>query len=512
MNPTENNQANQPKIEPSSKFVTEQKSPLIMPRGKTIPQAEDIERAILGAMMIDKTALDESLTLLSQEAFFNPKHQIIFKGMAKLWQDQNPVHLHSLSLTLKAGKQIDTIGGDVYLAKLATHFASSAHVVYHATILLQMQMRRELIQLAGKINTDVYDQELEIFALLEKIEQKLYEIGDGANRKDVNSMEDLLKRCLEQIEEAQARSGETGMIGLSTGFSEVDNITSGLQDSDLIIIAARPSMGKTAFALSMLRNISIINKVPAAFFSLEMSSSQVMHRILSMETQISQKKIKSGNLTAMDWEKIRSKTKELKGIPLYIDDTPGLSLFEFRSKTRKLVAKLDIKVIVIDYLQLMQDGSAHKKSGGNREQEIASISRSLKGIAKELSLPVVALAQLSRAVESRPNKRPMMSDLRESGAIEQDADIVSFIYRPEKYPELNDEWEDGTPSKGQAELMISKHRNGETGRVRMKFNGEYAQFQDLAPSENQSYTRAFDSSQISGKNPFKTDTDSGTPF
>lgn len=452
-------------------------SPLIMPRGLTIPHAEGIEQAILGGLMIDQTALYEALELISVKAFYHPRHQIIFQAIEKLWIQQNPVHLQSVALTLKASRQMEAIGGEVYLGKLSTQFASSAHVVYHCSILLQMQMRRELIQLASKINNEVYNEEQEIFDLLEKIEKSLYEIGDSIKRKEVKSADELLKVCLERIKKAQDKSNETGMTGLATGFTELDRITAGFQDSDLIIVAARPGMGKTAFALSILRNISVIKKVSAAFFSLEMSSDQVMTRILSMETQIPQSKIKSGLMTKVDWDKIDQQTDDLKKAPLYIDDTPGLSIFEFRSKARKIVAKLDVKLIVIDYLQLMRDHSNTNKNYGNREQEIASISRNLKAIAKELSIPIVALAQLSRAVEARPDKRPMTSDLRESGSIEQDADIVSFIFRPDRYNIL--EWEDGSTSEGQAELMIAKHRNGETGNVRVKFSASYAQFENL---------------------------------
>ncbi|MBT8257964.1 MAG: replicative DNA helicase, partial [Bacteroidia bacterium] len=336
-------------------------------------------------------------------------------------------------------------------------------------------IQRSLIKISNEIIEDSYDESQDVFDLLDKAEAKLYEVTQGNIKKSSETAQELVIQAKRKIEEI---SNKEGLSGIPSGFDKVDRVTSGWQDSDLIIIAARPGMGKTALTLSMARNISVNQDIPVAFFSLEMSSVQLITRLISSETGLSSEKLRTGRLEKHEWEQLNVKVKALEKAPLFIDDTPSLSIFDLRAKARRLKSKHDIQLIVVDYLQLMTTGSSQK--GGNREQEISMISRNLKALAKELSVPVIALSQLSRAVETRGgSKRPILSDLRESGAIEQDADIVSFIYRPEYYK--IDEWDDEerTPTEGQAELIIAKHRNGGLDNIRLKFIGHLGKFDNL---------------------------------
>tara|TARA_R110002074_G_scaffold237724_4_gene409659 strand:+ start:78 stop:1160 length:1083 start_codon:yes stop_codon:yes gene_type:complete len=332
-----------------------------------------------------------------------------------------------------------------------------------------------MIRVAGTITEMAYDETTDVFNLLDIAEQELFEVAHGNVAKNYETAQDLVKEAISKIEEI---SKQEGLSGIPSGFTKVDRVTAGWQPSDLIILAARPGMGKTAFVLSMARNMAIDHNRPVAVFSLEMASVQLITRLISGETGLSSEKLRKGTLDDHEWQQLLTKVKALEKAPLYIDDTPAISIFDLRAKCRRLVAQSNIQLIIIDYLQLMTAGG---KSNGNREQEISTISRSLKSIAKELKVPVIALSQLSRAVETRGgNKRPLLSDLRESGAIEQDADIVSFIYRPEYYDIT--EWEDGSPSEGQAEFIIAKHRNGGLENIKLRFQGSMAKFSDLEES------------------------------
>ncbi len=443
--------------------------------GKLPPQALDLEEAVLGAMMIDKKGIDDIIDILHPAVFYKEAHQKIFEAIIKLFETSQPVDLLTVSNQLKKQADLDFVGGDFYLIGLTQKVSSSAHVEFHARVILQKYIQRRLITISNEIIKESYDETVDVFDLLDDAETKLFEVTQGNLKKSSEKSESLVKQALEKIEEI---SNKQGMSGVPSGFYKVDEITSGWQPSDLVIIAARPGMGKTAFVMSMAKNIAIKFNQGVAIFSLEMSSVQLITRMISSETGLTSEKLRKGNLLAHEWEILNLKVKDLSKAPIFIDDTPSLSIFDLRAKARRLVSQHDIKIIIIDYLQLMTSGTNSK--AGNREQEISTISRNLKALAKELEVPVIALSQLSRAVETRGgSKRPLLSDLRESGAIEQDADIVSFIYRPEYYKLT--EWDDEARSncEDQAEFIIAKHRNGGLDNIRLKFTGHLAQFSDL---------------------------------
>ncbi len=443
--------------------------------GKLPPQALDLEEAVLGSMMIDKKGIDDVIDILHPDAFYKEAHHKIYKAIIKLFEDSQPIDLLTVSNQLRTEGDLEFVGGDFYLINLTQKVSSSAHIEFHARIILQKYIQRRLISISSEIIKESYDETVDVFDLLDTAEGKLFEVTQGNLKKSSEKSEDLVKQAIDKIQEI---SNKEGMSGIASGFFKVDEITSGWQPSDLIIIAARPGMGKTAFVMSMAKNIAINFKQGVAIFSLEMSSIQLITRMISSETNLTSEKLRKGNLMAHEWEQLNVKVKDLSEAPLYIDDTPSLSIFDLRAKARRLVSQHDIKIIIIDYLQLMTTGTNTKS--GNREQEISNISRNLKALAKELEVPVIALSQLSRAVETRGgSKRPLLSDLRESGAIEQDADIVSFIYRPEYYKLT--EWDDEERSncEGQAEFIIAKHRNGGLDTIRLKFIGRFAQFADL---------------------------------
>jgi len=375
---------------------------------------------------------------------------------------------------LKKNGKLEFIGGDFFLIRLTQKVASSAHIEFHARIILQKFIQRRLISISSEIIENAYDESTDVFDLLDDAEGKLFEVTQGNLKKSSEEAGSLVKQALKKIQEI---GNQEGMSGLATGFTKLDALTSGWQPSDLVIIAARPGMGKTAFVISMAKNMAIDFNHGVAVFSLEMSSVQLITRMISSETGLTSEKLRKGNLEPHEWEQLNVKVKKLSDAPIFIDDTPSLSIFDLRAKARRLVSQHNVKIIVIDYLQLMTAGG---KAGGNREQEISMISRNLKALAKELEVPVIALSQLSRAVETRGgSKRPLLSDLRESGAIEQDADIVSFIFRPEYYGMT--EWDDDehTPCEGQGEFIIAKHRNGGLDNIRLKFTGHLAKFSDL---------------------------------
>lgn len=444
-------------------------------QGKIPPQALELEEAVLGAMLIDKKGVDEVIDILQPDAFYKTSHQLIFEAIYQLFQDSQPIDLLTVSSELRKKGKLEAVGGEFYLVQLSQRVASSAHIEFHARIILQKFIQRSLIRISNEIIESAYKESTDVFDLLDEAESKLYDVTQGNIKKSSETAQNLVLEAKKKIEEISKRDG---LSGVSTGFEKLDKLTSGWQPSDLIIIAARPGMGKTALTLSMARNIAVGKQIPVAFFSLEMSSVQLITRLISSETGLSSEKLRTGKLADHEWQQLNVKVTDLEKAPLFIDDTPSLSIFDLRAKARRLSSQHGIKLIVVDYLQLMTAGASTKT--GNREQEISTISRNLKALAKELNIPVIALSQLSRAVETRGGtKRPMLSDLRESGAIEQDADIVSFIYRPEYYN--IDEWDDDerTPSQGQAEFIVAKHRNGGLDNIRLKFVGHLGKFEDL---------------------------------
>jgi replicative DNA helicase len=469
-------------------------------KGKLPPQALELEEAVLGAMMIDKKGVDEVIDILQPEAFYKDAHKYIFEAIFQLFTDSQPVDLLTVSAQLRKSGKLEIAGGDYYLIQLTQKISSSAHIEFHSRIILQKFIQRSLIKISSEIIEDSYDESTDVFDLLDKAESKLYDITQGNIKRSSETAQSLVIQAKKRIEEI---AGKEGLSGVATGFDSLDKVTSGWQPSDLIIIAARPGMGKTAFVLSMARNVAIDYGHPVALFSLEMSSVQLITRLISSETGLSSEKLRTGKLEKHEWEQLSIKVKNLEKAPLFIDDTPSLSIFDLRAKSRRLASQHGIKLIIVDYLQLMTAGGNNGKGSGNREQEISTISRNLKALAKELGVPVIALSQLSRAVETRPgHKRPLLSDLRESGAIEQDADIVSFIYRPEYYK--LDEWDDegNSPTQGQAEFIIAKHRNGSLENVKLKFIGSLGKFDNL-----ETYNGAFDdlpSKMNHDDNPFQT--------
>lgn len=443
--------------------------------GKLPPQAVDLEEAVLGALMLEKDALSSVIDILKPVVFYVDKHQRIFNAIHVLFEKSSPVDILTVTAQLRQQGELEMIGGAYYITELTNRVASAANIEFHARIIIQKFIQRELIRISTEVINSAYEDTTDVLDLLDKAEKNLFDIAQNNLRRDSRKMDDILNESLKEIEALKDK--KDGLTGVASGFTELDRMTSGWQKSDLVIIAARPAMGKTAFVLSCARNAAVDFHKPVVVFSLEMSSVQLVNRLISGETEVEQEKIRKGNLEEWEWQQIHSKIGRLEQAPLIIDDTPALNIFEFRAKCRRLKSQYDIQLIIIDYLQLMHGKSDGK--GGNREQEIGSISRALKSVAKELNVPVIALSQLSRAVETRPgaSKRPMLSDLRESGSIEQDADMVLFLYRPEYYGMTEDE--DGSPTQGVGEVIIAKHRNGETGRVRLKFVGKFVKFTDL---------------------------------
>lgn len=463
------------KVKPHSLYPERKGQVISLEKGKLPPQAVELEEVVLGAMMIDKKGVDEVIDILHPDVFYKEAHQHIFQAIFTLFEKSEPVDLLTVSSQLKQDAKLDAVGGEFYLVQLTQKVASSAHIEFHARIILQKYIQRSLIKISSDIIEDAYDETTDVFDLLDNAEAKLYEITQGNIKRSTETAQNLVIQAKNKIEEIANREG---LSGVPSGFSQVDKLTSGWQPSDLVIIAARPGMGKTALTLSMARNMAVEHNIPVAFFSLEMSSVQLITRLISSETGLNSEKLRTGNLEKHEWEQLNVKVKGLEKAPLFIDDTPSLSIFDLRAKARRLSSQHGIKLIMIDYLQLMTAGGSQK--GGNREQEISTISRNLKALAKELNVPVIALSQLSRAVETRGgSKRPLLSDLRESGAIEQDADIVSFIYRPEYYK--IDEWDDEerSPTAGQAEFIVAKHRNGGLDEIRLKFVGHLGRFENL---------------------------------
>ena len=444
--------------------------------GNVPPQAVELEEAVLGALMLEKDSIIAVQEFVTSEAFYTEEHRLIYKAIEELSMELKPIDLYTVTEKLKVKKELAKVGGASYLAQLTQKVGAAANVEFHAKIIAQKYVQRELIRSATEIQRRSYDEATDVTELIGYAEGEIFKVAEGHVKRSVQSSKDILARALAQIEEASKNT--SAFNGVPSGFMAIDRVTLGWQLSDLIIIAARPSMGKTAFVLSMARNMAVDHEAGVAFFSLEMSSVQLMMRLIIAETGLSGNDVKSGRLTPEQWRHLEAATKPLGAAPLFIDDTPALSVFEFRSKARRLKIHNDIKIIIIDYLQLM---TGNQDSKGNREQEVAFISRTLKAIAKELNVPVIALSQLSRATEMRGgSKRPQLSDLRESGAIEQDADIVAFIHRPEYYGINQDE--NGMPTAGLAEIIIAKHRNGAVCDVNLRFLKDQARFADMDDS------------------------------
>lgn len=438
------------------------------------PQARDLEEAVLGSMMLDKEAVAEVIDILKPESFYVEAHQHIYEAIHDLFAKSQPVDILTVCEQLRINGKLDEVGGAFAVSQLTMRVASTANIEYYARIVAEKYIMRELIKSSTEIIKDAYDDSTDVFDLLDKAEKRLFSITEQNLRRSYDSMSNLVAAAIKQLEDI--KNHQEGLIGVPSGFTELDMLTAGWQKSDLVILAARPSMGKTAFALNLARNAAIDYGRGVAIFSLEMSSLQLVNRLITAETGISAEKLKRADLQPHEWVQLTSKVEKLATAPIFIDDTPGINIFELRAKCRRLKMQHDVQLILIDYLQLMSGGSSDKKSGtGNREQEISLISRSLKGIAKELNVPVIALSQLSRAVETRGgDKRPQLSDLRESGSIEQDADMVMFLYRPEYYNLTQDE--EGNSTAGVTEVMVSKHRNGALKNVKIRFAKELARF------------------------------------
>lgn len=442
--------------------------------GHLQPQAPEIEKAVLGALMVEKDAYAKVCEILRPESFYEYRHQVIFEAIQRLSIENKPVDILTVTEQLRADGHLDDAGGPFYITQLSGLVASAAHIEYHASIIAQKHLARELIAYTGQIQEKAFDDMQDVDELMQEAEGKLFEISQKNLKNDYTQIDPVINEAYDMLQKAAARSD--GLSGIASEFTELDSITSGWQNSDLVILAARPAMGKTAFALSMAKNIAVDQKIPVAFFSLEMSNVQLVNRLIINVCEIPGEKIKSGQLAPYEWGQLDYKIKELIGAPLYVDDTPSLSVFELRSKARRLVRDHGVRLIMIDYLQLM---NASGMRFGSRQEEVSTISRSLKGLAKELNIPILALSQLNRGVEGRDGiegKRPQLSDLRESGAIEQDADMVLFIHRPEYYHIYEDE--KGRDLRGMAEIIIAKHRNGAVGDVLLSFKGQYARFQN----------------------------------
>jgi replicative DNA helicase len=441
--------------------------------GKVQPQALQLEEAVLGAMMLEQSAVNSVIDVLDLEAFYKEANGRVFDAIKRLFGRSEPVDLLTVTEELRSQGHLDLVGGPAFVARLTDRVASSSNVEAHARIIAQKFIQRELIRISSETITRAYEDTTDVFDLLDDAEGALFQVAEGNIRKGYDEMGSLVRKVIDGID--HARENKDGVSGVPTGFSDLDRITGGWQNSDMVVLAARPGMGKTAFALSMARNMAVDHDVPVALFSLEMSSVQLVQRLIAAETELSADKFRRGDLKDHEYQQLNSRITKLSNARIFIDDTPALSVFELRAKCRRLKQQHGINMVIIDYLQLMTAGG--NSSRGNREQEISTISRSIKSIAKELNIPVIALSQLSRSVETRGgDKRPILSDLRESGAIEQDADIVCFIYRAEYYGITE---HGGMDTEGMGELIVAKHRNGALDSVNLKFIKHLAKFTDV---------------------------------
>jgi len=474
--------------------------------GKLPPQDTSLEDAVLGALMLEKDAYNNVCEILKPEAFYNPANQKIYEAIQSLAAEGKPIDMLTVTDKLRSNKALDEVGGAIRISELTGLVSSAANAEFHARIVAQKYLARELISYSGQIQNLAFDESIDVYDLMQEAEGKLFEISKNTLKRDVIPIENAVQDAIKKIEEAANRP--EGLSGLASGFHKLDSLTSGWQRSDLIIIAARPAMGKTAFVLSMAKNMAVDYNQPVAVFSLEMSSLQLVNRLISNVCSLEGSKIKSGQLSQPEWENLMTRTRNLSTAPLFIDDTPSLSIFELRTKARRLVREHNVKIIIIDYLQLM---NATGMKFGSREQEVSTISRNLKQLAKELDIPIIALSQLNRSVETRAaddklGKRPQLSDLRESGAIEQDADIVCFIHRPEYYTKSSVDAE-GNNIKGVAEFIVAKHRSGATDTVNMRFVSQYARFEN----EDENYNLTSETTYESKMNVGNVSTGAASP-
>ena len=443
--------------------------------GKLPPQAQELEDSVLGALMIEKDAYGTVADLLRPEVFYKDQNRVVYEAIRELAAKDQPIDILSVGEKLKSQGMLEKAGGAVYLADLTRRVASTAHLRYHAEVIAKKATARDVIALAAQIEEMGFDETQDVDELMQTAEAGIFEISQRSQKRDVTQIDPVIEEAFKRMEKAAKNTGS--ISGIPSGFHALDKITSGWQTPDLVIIAARPAMGKTAFVLSMAKHIAIDREIPTAVFSLEMSNVQLVNRLIMNVCELEGDKIKTGKMTKEDAKRLNTKINIMKGKPLYLDDTPSLSIFELRSKARKLVREHGVRLIIIDYLQLM---NAQGSSFGSREQEVSIISRGLKGLAKELDIPIIALSQLNRGVESRQGiegKTPQLSDLRESGAIEQDADMVCFIHRPEYYHIYSDD-KTGKDLRGLAQIIVAKHRNGATDSIWLRFRGKYAKFQN----------------------------------
>jgi len=440
------------------------------------PQAIEAEKAVLGSMLLDNDCIGKVVELLAEDHFYRTVHSKIFSAMLRLFERNEPVDLITLADELKKQKILEEVGGTYYLTELVEMVPSSANVEHHARLVLENYLLRKLITESAAIAKDCYEYQDNVFEIIDRSEQRIFGLSEKRLRRGFQHISPIMHEAFEKIERFHQRKGT--VTGAPTGFTKLDELTSGFQTSELIIVAGRPSMGKTALSLNIARHVAVEAKIPVGFFSLEMSNQQLALRLLCAEARVDAHGVRTGRLAEDEWQKLSMHAGSLTEAPIYIDDTPGLSVLELRAKARRLKREKDIGMIVIDYLQLMQG----PKNVESRQQEISTISRSLKALAKELDIPVVALSQLSRAVEMRGGeRRPMLSDLRESGAIEQDADVVLFVYRPEFY--MKDEEVEMKQLQGRAEIIIGKQRNGPIGTVHLAFVKKWAMFENPAFEE-----------------------------
>jgi len=442
------------------------------PTGKLPPRDTDLEEVVIGALMLEKDAYMNVSDILTPDAFYDPVNAKIYDAICTLGFNQRPIDMMTVTEQLRQNGELENVGGAVHITELTARVYSAANIEYHAKIIAQKYLARRLISFASKIEADAFDESNDVDDLLQAAEGQLFEISQTHLKREVTQIDPVINLAIEQIQ--TAANAESGLSGLQTGYHGLDKMTSGWQASDLIIIAARPAMGKTAFVLSMAKNMSVDYSIPIAIFTLEMANVQLLKRLLSNVADLEGEKIKAGNLTDEEWNRLNTRLRGVYGAPLYLDETPGLSITELRTKARRLVREHGVKMIMIDYLQLM---NATGMKFGSREQEVSTISRSLKALAKELNIPIIALSQLNRSTETREDKRPVLSDLRESGAIEQDADMVCFIHRPEYYTRSTEDAE-GNDIRGKAELIIAKHRSGAVGTVDLRFVSKFARFEN----------------------------------
>ncbi|MHC1715547.1 MAG: replicative DNA helicase [Acidaminococcaceae bacterium] len=433
------------------------------------PQNIEAEQAVLGAMMIDKEAISKATEILRENDFYRQDHRAVYQVIVDLFSKNQAVDMVTVTEALKREGKLEDVGGIQFITYLANAVPTAANITYHAKIVEEKSLLRQLISVSTQIAGSGYEGSEDVNTLLDNAERMILAVSERKISRDFAPIKEVVMSAVDRIDELYNKKG--GITGIATGFIDFDRLTSGLQASDLILIAARPSMGKTALVLNMAQNIAIREKKSVAFFSLEMSKEQLVQRMLCAEASIDSSRLRIGELEDNDWEKLIWAADSLSRAEIFIDDTPGITVMEMRAKARRLKVEHNLQLIVIDYLQLMQ-GSG-KKSGENRQQELSDISRSLKALARELNVPVIALSQLSRSVESRQVKRPMLSDLRESGALEQDADLVAFLYREDYYDKE-------TENKNITELIIAKHRNGPVDTVKLFFHKQYTRFANLA--------------------------------